>query len=151
MFLWFRMRGVHRDFISQNYRSRGRNDAWAIEVHERIVRTHILLNYECTGAPGFSENQNIVQTNAYLKTLNELYDDARERSVPGVAVLESPNVRARAGALRRRRVPRSVSRGCPCVLHGCLHRVRLPARRRRGAALVCRRRSSGRTTCCCRS
>jgi hypothetical protein len=33
-----RLRAVARDFTSQNYRENGRNDALALEAHERMVR-----------------------------------------------------------------------------------------------------------------
>ena len=39
-FVWNRLRGVARDFTSQNYRATGRNDAWVQEAHERMVRVY---------------------------------------------------------------------------------------------------------------
>lgn len=47
-YLWDRLRSVCKDLKSQNYRDGGRNDAWAQETLERIVRVHVLFNYECT-------------------------------------------------------------------------------------------------------
>ena len=89
---------VGRDFISQNYRPTGRNDALAMETMERCARTLLLFNYELCEETSFREHMgrlNEERLNAFLKTLMELYDDARERGVPGVAELQSPNVRAR--------------------------------------------------------
>ena len=56
-----------------------------------MVRALIIFNYELGGTAGFGWALNEERLNAFLKTLMELYDDARERSVPGVAVLASPN------------------------------------------------------------
>lgn len=92
-FCWDRFRSVVKDFLGQNYRTGGRNDAWAQETLERIVRAHVLFNYECWAQPvEFAPlaHSNEEQLNAHLKTLLELYDDARRRSIPGVAVLASP-------------------------------------------------------------
>ena len=91
-FLWNRFRAVARDFTSQNYRATGRNDALVLEAHERMVRALVFFNYELQGDASFQWSLNEERMNAFLKTLMELYDDARKRSIPGVATLESPNV-----------------------------------------------------------
>jgi hypothetical protein len=57
------------------------------------VRVLALLNYELSETPLFLWALNEERFNAFLKSLMELYDDARVRSVPGVALLQSPNVR----------------------------------------------------------
>ena len=91
-FLWNRLRAVARDFTSQNYRGSGRNDALVLETHERMVRCLALFSYELVGDPSFLWALNEERLNAFLKTLMELYDDARRRGIAGVATLESPNV-----------------------------------------------------------
>ena len=55
------------------------------------MRCLLLFNYELAGVPDFMWALNEERLNAFLKTLMELYDDARDRGVPGVAVLASPN------------------------------------------------------------
>ena len=57
------------------------------------VRALALLSYELAETPSFQWALSEERFNACLKTLMELYDDARARSVAGVAVLQSPNVR----------------------------------------------------------
>ena len=57
------------------------------------VRALALLSYELAETPSFQWALSEERFNAFLKSLMELYDDARARSVAGVAVLQSPNVR----------------------------------------------------------
>jgi hypothetical protein len=107
-FLWNRLRAVARDFTSQNYRATGRNDALALEAHERAVRALVFFNYALTGDASFQWQLNEERLNAFLKTLMELYDDGRKRSIPVVATLESPNVSP--GRTRRRMRQRGLVR-----------------------------------------
>lgn len=89
-----RCRAISRDIISQNYRARGRNDALVMEMFERMIRLQIIFNYECAGTLKewhAQENANEVRITSFLKSLLELYDDARVRSIPNVAELASPN------------------------------------------------------------
>ena len=43
----FRVRSLARDLSFLNYRPNGRNDAWCLELLERVVRCYVLLQYEC--------------------------------------------------------------------------------------------------------
>ena len=109
-----RVRSLGRDLSFLNYRPGGRNDAWCLELLERIVRCYALLLYECRatreqrraelevpapGAPKPSKHFFTIdvvallqkQLNGTLSLLVALYDDARKRSVPGVAELASPH------------------------------------------------------------
>jgi hypothetical protein len=155
-FLWNRLRAVARDFTSQNYRGSGRNDALVLETHERMVRCLALFSYELVGDPSFLWALNEERLNAFLKTLMELYDDARRRGVPGVATLESPNVscsvirpaRPRACAVRwwrRRRRRWRVPQSARARIDRCAsHHPRLTP-----PPHSCRSPSSGATICCC--
>ncbi|RYY35300.1 hypothetical protein EON62_02595, partial [archaeon] len=71
------------------------------------VRIHILFQYECLDEENFRislAKQNLEQLTANLIKLIELYDDARQRRIPHVAELVSPNVRVQSSRSSRARV-----------------------------------------------
>lgn len=94
-YLWDRTRAILRDLSTQKYRDGGRNDAWAQEILENTIRCSILFNFILTSIRTSSYSsqigQNEEQLVSQLKALSELYDDARKRSIPGLAVLSSPH------------------------------------------------------------
>lgn len=112
-FLWNRMRAVARDLTLQNYGAAARNDALAIETNERMVRASALFSQELVEEPMFRWTLNEERMNAYLKTLMDLYNDARSRRIPGVVELESPNVSAAAAVTAVERIlPSCRNRWC---------------------------------------
>lgn len=69
-----RTRSIRQDFTLQNNR-----DEIAIEVHERIGRYHILCCHQLCQKEGFSMQQEKEQLFKVLQSLQEFYDDMRDR------------------------------------------------------------------------
>jgi hypothetical protein len=83
LFIWDRLRMIAKDFILQNYRFGGRNDMYCIECFENMVRWHVMMDHQMGGNDEYialHSEQNSEQLNRYLKSLNEMYDDAHTRT-----------------------------------------------------------------------
>lgn len=80
---------VRKDFILQNYVGTGGNcDARAVRCHERIARWHAMCEHQLSHIPEFvkaQSQQNIQELGQTMKTLNQYYDDAMNRSMVEVA------------------------------------------------------------------
>lgn len=95
LFVWDRLRMIAKDFILQNYRYGGRNDRYSVECYENMARWHIMMEHQMNDNEEYKmlhTEQNYEQLNRYLKSLNEIYDDAASRKGPnGERLLECPN------------------------------------------------------------
>lgn len=88
---WDRARGISNDWMAQNFQGGGRISPAVIESYERMVRAHIIFNYELSNETEFVDafrSTNEEQLNNCLKTVCELYDHARNTGVPD---LQSPH------------------------------------------------------------
>lgn len=83
-FIWDRTRMIRKDFILQNYVGTGGScDARAVRCHERIARWHAMCEHQLSHIPDFvraQSQQNISELGQTLKSLNQFYDDALQRS-----------------------------------------------------------------------
>ena len=84
-FIWDRTRMVRKDFTLQNYVGTGGNcDARAVRCHERIARWHIMCEHQLSHISDYvtmQSQQNIQELGQTMKTLNNFYDDAMNRSI----------------------------------------------------------------------
>jgi len=84
-FIWDRTRMVRKDFVLQNYvGTGGMCDARAVRCHERIARWHAMAEHQLSHVPDFvkaQSQQNIQELGQTMKTLNQYYDDALNRSL----------------------------------------------------------------------
>lgn len=84
-FIWDRTRMVRKDFILQNYvGTGGKCDARAVRCHERIARWHTMCEHQLSHIPDFvtmQSQQNIQELGQTMKTLNQYYDDSKNRSL----------------------------------------------------------------------
>ncbi|KAL3925723.1 MAG: hypothetical protein SGILL_000202 [Bacillariaceae sp.] len=83
-FIWDRTRMIRKDFILQNYvGTGGLCDARAVRCHERIARWHAMCEHQLSHISDFvsmQSQQNIQELGQTMKTLNQFYDDALNRS-----------------------------------------------------------------------
>lgn len=95
LFVWDRLRMIAKDFILQNYRYGGRNDRYCIECFENMARWHVMMEHQMHVNDEYRSvhsEQNSEQLNRYLKSLNEIYDDAASRlDSNGKRLLLCPN------------------------------------------------------------
>ncbi|GKY96939.1 hypothetical protein MPSEU_000652900 [Mayamaea pseudoterrestris] len=84
-FIWDRTRMIRKDFILQNYvGTGGKCDARAVRCHERIARWHAMCEHQLSHIPDFvkaQSQQNISELGQTLKSLNQFYDDAMNRTL----------------------------------------------------------------------
>ena len=75
---------IRKDFTLQNYVGTGGNcDARAVRCHERIARWHAMCEHQLSHIDDFAimqSQQNIQELGQTMKTLNQFYDDALNRS-----------------------------------------------------------------------
>lgn len=76
---------VRKDFTLQNFVGTGGNcDARAVRCHERIARWHAMCEHQLSHITDFAKmqsQQNIQELGQTMKTLNQFYDDALNRSL----------------------------------------------------------------------
>ncbi|OUM70709.1 hypothetical protein PIROE2DRAFT_50001, partial [Piromyces sp. E2] len=71
-----RTRSIRQDFSLQNIR-----DKSAVDAHERIARYHILCLHQLCEKEGFSVQQEKEQLFKVLQSLQEFYDEGKEKSI----------------------------------------------------------------------